>query len=424
MKIILLTILIAILSLSLIPTRTHAISLCTNLIQRYYTCKFIDSSSSYLKNYMNNYKSNYYDMTYSKPTFTSNFYESILKPVSTSFEQAMDYFQEINRELANCTRQEVWCQCVQGDNEDILSRILRNPFYNLEYFFNNATFYPQMVKLIKALKENTTLVNSTYIDEYYSELNTFANPIVKQFCLKNDFTSRQLYLYEETHICNKVTSNVDDKDFEACIFSYLGFRAHAFYEFSLISYLFSDFNRNDLEQLSRCWIHILNYTNCNLDISRYFVMNMISKYPQIITGNNLTVYIDSLLNSSNTAPPLLYLDSVDTYMYWNAEIKSFKAESSLKCEEFDFDSNCFDSKHLKIQCRGQKSSIKVSFIDSGTNKRIDYVFNSTTALRSQENVILHSNGEKWLESFLRPKDNERIIILDYQTNSTLEINTV
>lgn len=410
----LLTALISVLSV----TQIHAITRCSDFIQKYYTCKFLHNSSSISNNY---YMSS---TNQNKPTLSNSFYKWILKPVRT-FKQAMDFFRSINSELSNCTNLD-WCQCARNYSVS-QPRELYDPFYFFQPFIDNSTFYPQIVKLIKTIKQENAFVNDSDIllTHYRQSINS---PVLSQFCLRNDFNPEFVDLYEETRRCPHVNTTANDiqDNFKTCMISYLsGVGDREIYKL-WTKPTFKNFSRTDLEKMTRCLIHVnFNLTTCNLDITRYLTLAIIWRFPQIITGNNLTAYIDThLIDGVKSTPPLL--DRVKTNIPMYSSMKTFKVES-LNCKNFDFVANCFESPNLKIQCKGSKS-LTISFIDSVVNKQVVYALDGYSMPR--ESVIKRTpltpegKDEKWLEIFQNPVDSDMMVILDYITNSTLEITQV
>lgn len=388
-----------------------ALSQCSYFLHKYYECKYLEIEDESGQCSMSNVH------------LSDAFYNLTLKSLST-FEMAMDYFKAMNTELSGCTQE--WCQCVSKSSigfnvDDFLPFDI---FQTKRFFFNNATFYPQMVALTKAMKQSCTLIydsSDMYLSWYVNDpmqLNTTLN----QFCLKNDFNEEMFVLYEETRKCLNLENPEPVKIvMYACMASYLGIGNRKKYATSWSEMLnFNNYSVNQLEQYSRCFISSMG-NNCSMSIQRVALLDVIAEFPQIISNSNLTFYIDSLLRTAKTAPPFLQL--VDTFVDQMMDVKSFNNTRARVCR-FNFSANCFDSRNLKIVCAGP-STYTIMFVSG--QQQVVFNVNGTTLPKdfgSGRKMMLTSNGTKWLEIFSNEQQIEIVnmtVIFDYQTNSTIEI---
>lgn len=166
---------------------------CIDILDQYFSCRHLHPI-----NLVKNPPYGPADWYVFNGTLDDVFFQRTLRN-SSRFETAMDMFRHIALENGpTCTSKA--CNCTRSNSIDM------GKVY--QFYFLNATYFPQIKALIANATRNYTLLTPLQI---YSRTGQFFAlfdatiysevPTLVQFCLANDFTFNRIYNYQETYEC-------------------------------------------------------------------------------------------------------------------------------------------------------------------------------------------------------------------------------
>lgn len=297
-------------------------SQCVDILHHFYSCTNKNNEISLdTKKCVPNYV---YDPM--NDAISDSFFQNTFKNV-TSFQSAMRLVQANYNYLKACsTSNDPRCRCVLNHGDAS----------NYSFFFTSPTFFPQMVALLDKLHSRTKFDYSEAVEEgLFVEKEL---PALDQFCYKYEFTLGKVYIYEEAHECfDEMPENIVSD----CLFSYL--------TPNLYEQNFTTYNKSSIVQYVRCLVSTI--LTCEIDIERVITFSLLTPFPQIIDGTNLTTYLDWIIGTSKNVKPLVTTASAVVH-----SMGIIRESSEEEAEECDFSKNfeCLNSPQLKINCSGSR----------------------------------------------------------------------